>query len=170
MKNFKKIIVSSFFCLLIVFFTTINYKAAALDTYNAIALNPRNIILNGSVRITDDEYFGDQKCTGNISEKAIISPNQVSELIRYQKGCGGEVRVEMDLNTQLLESGDVKIIGEARLYEGTSESTSELEDTESIDFIVPVNNLKSITIDLLNTEFQGGDKAKFILNFANSPN
>ncbi|MFD3655974.1 hypothetical protein [Streptomyces sp. NPDC058620] len=50
---------------------------------------------------------------------------------------GGECRVEVELNARAVDNGSAKITGEARFFEGASETTGELEDRQSIDFSVP---------------------------------
>ncbi|WP_414623849.1 hypothetical protein [Calothrix sp. CCY 0018] len=126
------------------------------------------VVVSGNVRIVDDEVFRDEVCTATLSGSAqLTSEGQPSELVEFSKGCGGEVRAELDLNCVRLDNGDVKINGEARLYEGTSENTGDLEDTKSLSYLVPKGRTITKTVKLRNTETFGGDTAKFTLTLVN---
>jgi hypothetical protein len=82
---------------------------------------------------------------------------------------GGECRVETALTARAVGRGEVQIEGNAKLFEGTSESTSDLEDDKVVSFTVP----RGVTpahhhIQLRNTETFGGDHAEIGLSFTNS--
>jgi hypothetical protein len=134
-------------------------------------------ILSGNLRIegTDDEWWpqSDEHVTREHPVAAILNPNQPAITIDIPDvRWGGECRVEVDLQGVIVSGGDIKVTGEARLYEGTSESTSDLEDTESIDMTVPRMTPTHLgatqkTIQLRNTETFGGDHAEIFLTFLN---
>ncbi|MFO1106850.1 MAG: hypothetical protein U1E34_12170 [Amaricoccus sp.] len=50
---------------------------------------------------------------------------------------GGEMRVELPIVVQIRASGDAKAPGTAKLYEGTSEETDDLDGTLDVDFPIP---------------------------------
>ena len=49
---------------------------------------------------------------------------------------GGECRVEVQLTPKVVGHGEVKITANAKLFEGTSEDSNDLEDEEEITFKV----------------------------------
>jgi hypothetical protein len=134
-------------------------------------------ILVGTVRIegTDDEWWpqSDEHVAKEFPVHTILSDNQPAATVQIPHvGWGGECRVEMDLEAVLGSNKEIKVTGEARLYEGTTESTDDLEDTKGIDMTVPrltVNHTDASTemVQLRNTETWGGDHAEIYLRFLN---
>ena len=83
---------------------------------------------------------------------------------------GGECRVEVQLTTQVIGTSEIEITANAKLFEGTSEWTNDLEDEDTITFKVGVNDGKvSQVIRLRNTETGGGDHAKITFSFSVGP-
>lgn len=82
---------------------------------------------------------------------------------------GGECRVELDLTAQVVQKNAVQILGEARLYEGTSENTDDLEDRRQVSFTVPKGG-KPVRrqINLRNSGLGGGDHAEIRITLTNS--
>lgn len=82
---------------------------------------------------------------------------------------GDECRVEVDLTGKLVNRGNVEIEATARLYEGTTENTDDLDDEETITFTVPPGRSPvHRKIHLENTETLGGDTADIGLSFTNT--
>lgn len=80
--------------------------------------------------------------------------------------------MEVELNARALTDRSVKINGVARFFEGGSEETSELEDTVSIDFSVPVSTVdfpsRQHHVSLRNRVFLGAeDSAEVFLTVTN---
>jgi hypothetical protein len=50
---------------------------------------------------------------------------------------GGEVRIELPLTAEVQADGTVQISGAAKLYEGVSERTTDLDDEKRVVFQVP---------------------------------
>ena len=83
---------------------------------------------------------------------------------------GGECRVEVQLTTQVIGTSEIEITANAKLFEGTSEWTNDLEDEDTITFKVGVNDGKvSREIRLRNTETGGGDHAEITFSFSVGP-
>jgi len=130
----------------------------------------RKIFASGSVDVIDDEWpFDATRCAYRINGEAVVGEQQPSALISWSDCCGGEVRVELDLQAMALSSGDIKVLGQARLYEGTSCNTQDLEDKKDIDFLVPANKMTQFNLQLESQGPGGGDKADIKINFANFP-
>jgi hypothetical protein len=82
---------------------------------------------------------------------------------------GGECRVEIRLNAKVVSGNMVQIEGNAKLFEGTSESTTDKEDEQVISFTVPRGGVAAHHgIQLRNSETGGGDHAEISLSFTNS--
>jgi len=128
----------------------------------------RKVTVSGTIDITDDETFSDERKTIPVSATGVIGiePSSFVEM----EGCAGdEVRVTLELNAQGAARNDVLIKGTARLYEGTSCTTTDLEHEKSIQLTVPADSYAPLTIDLISSGFGGGDTAKINLNFGNFP-
>ncbi|AWS44525.1 hypothetical protein DKM19_27425 [Streptosporangium sp. 'caverna'] len=73
---------------------------------------------------------------------------------------GGECRVEIDMHARLLPPrdgasvGNIDVWGQARFYEGDSESTNELEDSKNFSFSVPQH-------------FRGGASIRYVVDMKN---
>ena len=79
---------------------------------------------------------------------------------------GGECRVEVQLTPKVVGHGEVKITANAKLFEGTSEYSNDLEDEEEITFNVGWRDIPvERKIRLLNTERFGGDSAEITFIF-----
>ena len=82
---------------------------------------------------------------------------------------GGECRVELDLTAQVVQENAVQMLGEARLYEGTTENSDDLEDTQQVSFTIPKGGLPARRqINLRSSGLGGGDHAEISLFFTNS--
>lgn len=129
----------------------------------------RKIVASGSIKIKDDEIFSDDYGYLNFTSAGIVSPNQPSvKLVNTSKCVGGEVRCEIDLDASYDNNGDARISGEARLFEGTDCNTTDLEDTQNINLLIPKDGVASIDIKVESTGRGGGDYAKGKVSFTNT--
>jgi hypothetical protein len=128
----------------------------------------RKITVKGKIDIKDDEWFSDEYGHLKIDEEFILSPGSRRPL-QYIECVGGEVRVELELTVQLRRDLISFIDVTAVLFEGTSCSTDDKEDSKRERIIVPPDGPPvHWRYELLNTETGGGDWAKFNLTFTNS--
>jgi hypothetical protein len=82
---------------------------------------------------------------------------------------GGECRVEVRLTARVVSGNTVQIEGNAKLFEGTSEDTTDQEDEQVVSFTVPKGGVAAHHgIQLRNTGTGGGDHAEISLSFTNS--
>jgi hypothetical protein len=120
------------------------------------------------MQITDDESFAaNEHGTASMTREAIVSADSPQPLMHMQKGVGGEVRVELDLSAQALSNGNVRVLTDAKLFEGTSEQTSDLDGERTQEIVVLKNKAAALHIDIANDD-EGGDHAEIDVNFANS--
>lgn len=99
-------------------------------------------ILQGNVRVegVDHEDFSSNEHPSDKLRdfQIVLHPGQPEQNIEIRPvKWGGECRVEVELNARLVDDSAAKITGVARFFEGASEETGELEDSQAIDFLVP---------------------------------
>jgi hypothetical protein len=85
---------------------------------------------------------------------------------------GGECRVEIDVDASLIVGEQILIKGRAKLFEGTSEETDDLEDEKEIKFFVPKNTKSNreptvYKVKLASTGIGGGDSATIVFKCSN---
>jgi hypothetical protein len=131
----------------------------------------REVTVRGSMEIVDDESWpwDDETATRDIFMSGIrLGPFGTHAERSQTEKMGGEVRVELRLKFDWQLDASVEVWYEAKLYEGTSEETDDLEDTETGTVSVPKDRTVSKTIHLVNTEFAGGDTADISLEITNN--
>ncbi len=114
-----------------------------------------------------DEWGEDETASRSIYMSGIrLGPTTLSTGRSQVEKMGGEVRVELSLSFSYEPTGAVKGYN-AKLFEGTSEETGDLEDTKTGDFTVDKDKTVSRTIHLVNTDVAGGDIADITLQVTN---
>lgn len=127
----------------------------------------RRVVCNAHLYLTDDEWLGsDEHSDADKSAEVVLTNGSPQEVIRVSDGAGGELRVELTLNAQVREAGDVRMVGMALLYEGTSEQDSDLDGDEPISFLVPRDGFVSKEYTVSN-ENEGGDTGVITLTVSN---
>lgn len=82
---------------------------------------------------------------------------------------GGECRVEVDLAATVVNrTGTVELRGSARLYEGDSEDTRDLEEEEPIVLTLLKGRVTRHTVQLESQGVGGGDRATVEMTFVNT--
>jgi hypothetical protein len=131
----------------------------------------RRLLVSGSFDGKDDEGpFGgkDEFLREPIAEqKTILSQLEDPQAILNKVfKWGGELRVELSLNGGVLdESGNIQVTGIAKLFEGTTTNTNDLEDEQAINYQIPRGQVFSPTIQLDSGE---GSYANIALTFDNT--
>jgi hypothetical protein len=134
-------------------------------------------VMFGSATIngTDDEWwpFSDEHGDSFQQITRVLQPNQSPVQIHVDPlKWGGECRVELDLFASVNQQNQIHVTGEARLFEGVTENTDDLEDTQSFAFdvgpgIPGLNQPATYNLSLFNNELFGGDSASIDLSFFN---
>jgi hypothetical protein len=129
----------------------------------------RRVTINAHMELTDDETFGaNEHGSGDKSGEVVVTNGSPQEIINMVVTAGGEMRVELPINVQARENGDTKATGTAKLYEGTSEQTDDLDGTLGVDFLIPRDGFVSKEYTIRNTD-EGGDFAVITLTASNFP-
>lgn len=126
-----------------------------------------NVRVEGSTEFHDYETFGsDEHGSFPFLNQTILSTQGPSTtLLSWRRGFGGEERVEIDITGALNSSTGVLTAQLAvRFYEGATEGTTELEDSEAWSTSVPINGTSNFDIFLANDE---DDWARVIGSVAN---
>ena len=112
----------------------------------------RKINITGNMKLQDHETFGANEIkTVPFNKTATLDDEQLEELLEVIEGVGGEVRGELIINAQLLSANRIRVLIDIWLYEGTSESTSDLDGERHSSFIVRPNQTVSKTYMVYNT-------------------
>jgi hypothetical protein len=132
--------------------------------------NVHVLAMGGSTSITDHETFGsNERCTRSLngSDFAQLPFDNVANIVDTDNKCGGEVRVEFHVTGTLFSDGGWCASGVARLYEGTSTSTGDLDGTKGFGGCVGLGQTITISDTVFNTD-EGGDKAGFTISLTAS--
>lgn len=121
-----------------------------------------------TMNIVDHETFGsnERRTVRNSGIFLLDSSKKTNQLFFIGK-CGGEVRIELKITFKQNASGSISIKEYAKLYEGTSTNSSDLDGTASKSVTVAKNQTKTVTFRVRNTA-EGGDYADISLNVTNS--
>lgn len=128
----------------------------------------RRVTVSATIDGVDDETFGSNEYGhAEFTRETILSDSQPQNVMKMQCKWGGECRVEFELTGQQLDSGNVRVSGIARLFEGTSEDTGDLDGESQFVFEVPKG--QSVTNDqrVDNTD-EGGDYATIKMTVNNA--
>lgn len=122
-----------------------------------------------SMRIKDDENWpdSDEYANRSVSGTFLLDDSNPQRHILDIGRCGGEVRIEADFDFSRTTNGAVAIVGNLKLYEGTSENSGDLDGTESVNDSVAANRSTTLTKRVNNTA-EGGDWADITLTVRNS--
>ncbi|KAM5353219.1 hypothetical protein ACJZ2D_016884 [Fusarium nematophilum] len=131
----------------------------------------RALVASGNVTGIDHETFGpNESMMAPIFGRVILTQQDVPQnFITLAKGWGGECRVEVTLTARLLSRRHVLVTVNGKLFEGTSESTRELEDEKDASVVVARGGVPvPFSMSLHNSGFGGGDSATISLVFTNT--
>ena len=119
--------------------------------------------------ITGDENWpeSDEHSYAEMTREQVVTNYRPAALLHMEKGVDSEVRVELDLTARVLANGDVMVDGVAKLYEGTSEDTSNLDGVRHFNVVVPKDRAASQHVKVRNDN-EGGDKASINLSLFDS--
>jgi hypothetical protein len=129
----------------------------------------RLITVAATIDGVDDEslpWESDEYGHGEFVRETVLSNSQPQNVMHMVLRWGGECRVELNMTGQQLDSGDVRVNGEALLFEGTSEDSGDLDGKKVFDFLVP--RKKSImNVQEVRNEDEGGDRATIRMTVSN---
>ncbi|MCB0129148.1 MAG: SH3 domain-containing protein, partial [Caldilineaceae bacterium] len=109
----------------------------------------RYLLMNGNVRLRDDETFGsDERKEATVSENFTLTPPDVTKSYAASWCAGDEVRGELHLQFDLLDGGLIRATGRALYFEGTSCGTQDLEKSQDLALEIPANESRPLEVHL----------------------
>jgi hypothetical protein len=128
----------------------------------------RRVVASAHMDITDDETFGsNEHGSADGQSDMFISNKQPRVFMKLIGKAGGEVRIELSLNASATTEGDIQISGDAKMFEGTSEESDDLDGTTPVNFTVPRDEIiPNMPIHVSNQD-EGGDFADITLTVSN---
>ena len=125
----------------------------------AATLTPRYVVTDTYMYLFDHETFGSDETAEVYDWDAKVLDNNQLQLVAYSEGrVGGEMRVELHVNATRTPDNSVFVTGRALLYEGTSESTGDLDGQRAFSFTVPPRTSIRESFTVYNTD-EGDDYA-----------
>jgi hypothetical protein len=128
----------------------------------------RRLTVSAFIAGVDHETFGrNEYGEASLLRETILSDSLPQNVLELECRWGGECRVELTLVGQALDNGDVRVNGTAKLFEGISEDTDDLDGQK--DFVVLVPRGKNVPhSETVKNNDEGGDYADITLTFNNS--
>jgi len=121
--------------------------------------------------IHDSDVFSDENQLFDMSYIAslVVSPSHLVSTLSSQECTGGEVRVVYDLRAEYSTTspGWAWVTLSAKLYEGASCRTTDLDGTASTSFWIGPDATEGRTLTVHNDD-EGGDYAKLHVTFTNT--
>ncbi|SED64066.1 LGFP repeat-containing protein [Tenacibaculum sp. MAR_2010_89] len=119
------------------------------------------------MNIVDHETFGsNERRTVRNSGIFLLDSSKKTNQLFFMGKCGGEVRIELTINFQQNTNGTLSIKESAKLYEGASTNSRDLDGKASKNTLVGINENKTISFRVRNTD-EGGDYADITLQVSN---
>lgn len=119
-----------------------------------------------NMNITDSETFGsDEHNSLSRNGLLLLEASAPERQVLTVGKCGGEVRIELRVNYKQAVGG-VQIRANAKLYEGTSENSNDLDGESNFDGFVPNGQSRPFDFRVDNTD-EGGDFATMRLVVSN---
>jgi len=113
----------------------------------------RRLTLRGTMKIEDYEDFEDNEhATRNMARNSVVGPDGTHDEIQWTEKMGGEIRVELVLKIDWKIDLSIDIAWHVKLFEGTSEETSDLDGERSGTFKVPKDETKTLSFAVWNSD------------------
>lgn len=130
----------------------------------------RRLTLRGTMKMEDYENFGDNEyATRNFARHSDVGPYGTHDEIHWTEKMGGEIRVELVLKIDWRVDLSIDIAWHVKLFEGTSEETSDLDGERSGTHKVPKDAANTLSISVWNTdEDEPQDRADITFDLTNS--
>jgi hypothetical protein len=140
--------------------------------WEIVVRNPnRRITVSADMYVEDDETFGSNETVRRQrTNAAILSAQGIAQAVMdFEVRMGGEIRVDFTVTASLVDvQGNAMVDGEVKLYEGTSESTGDLDGQRQFQLYCPIDTTLNHFVRV-NNDDEGGDFATIRLNVTNAP-
>lgn len=121
----------------------------------------------GNVHIEDYEtWSANEHCFSSINTNRTANPAYPIE-IEWIRRCGGEIRSELTMQAQVLSNNYLSIIGKVLFYEGTSDSTGDLDGQKNFTLYVAPNTSSPLNLHVWNSAEGDCDCVDYVLRVGN---
>ncbi|QHI34935.1 hypothetical protein IMCC3317_02800 [Kordia antarctica] len=121
-----------------------------------------------TMKIVDHENFGsNERRTVRNSGLFLLDAGKKTNNLFFIGRCGGEVRIELKIKFTQNSNGSVSVKEYAKLFEGSSTNTSDLDGTASKSAVIAANQTKTVSFRVRNTD-EGDDYADITLLITNT--
>lgn len=130
----------------------------------------RRLNINAAMFVLDYENFGsDETWQGQQQNVAYLSAQGVpQQVFAFEVRMGGEIRVEFNITAFIWDQfGNIMANWECKLFEGTSESTGDLDGVRQGQLYCPVNAPAQHNFRIDNDD-EGDDYANISFTIANN--
>jgi hypothetical protein len=128
----------------------------------------RKVTISATIDGLDHETFGaNERGHAEFTRETILNSSQPQNVMDMQLMWGGECRVEFRLTGQMQDDSSIRCTGEALLFEGTSETTGDLDGRRDFTFIVPKGKTVS-NQQRVNNDDEGDDFADIRMTVTNT--
>ena len=130
----------------------------------------RRVQVQARVQTTDDESWpwDDEHADTQHFTEVFVGPWGTHKEVYFEQRMGGEIRIELRFVIDLQMDRSVSVNVNAKMYEGTSEDTDDLNDQENTNgFRVSKDQSRTGNIRLYNDEFAGGDVSNISFTITN---
>ncbi|KAK0610851.1 hypothetical protein B0T14DRAFT_570783 [Immersiella caudata] len=133
---------------------------------------PRMLVASGSLDGVDHERFAPNELFHEaVWTKVVLTQQDVPQnFVTWIKSWGGECRLEVRITARLLAERRILVTVNGKLFEGDSESTSDLAEEKTESVVVPRGQPVPFRMSLFNSGILGGggDSGTIDLTFTNS--
>jgi hypothetical protein len=133
--------------------------------------SPRVLVASGSIDGVDHERLASNELLHEfIQYRVFLSKEDVpNNFATEMKGWGGECRLEFRLTASLAAKGVIKVVVNGKLFEGDSESTSDLAEEKTEVVFVGKTSPAILNMNLYNSGIAGGggDSGSIALTLVN---
>lgn len=128
------------------------------------------VVISADMYVEDYENFGSNETVRRQqTNSAILSQKGLSQSVMdFEVRMGGEIRVELNINASLVDSnGNIMVDGEIKLYEGTSDSNTDLDGVRQFQIYCPLGASTNYFVRV-NNDDEGDDYATVRLSISNT--
>lgn len=127
----------------------------------------RHVIVTAAMDITDDEFWADNEHAHvERRDEVWVDGEDMQAVMNLIGKCGGEVRVELHVTAGVRADGAARVAIETKLFEGTSEESTDLDGQSTINRVVPPGKIVQVPFRI-NNDDEGGDFADLVLSISN---
>lgn len=129
----------------------------------------RRIIVKCWIDTIDDESWSSNEYSNTFYiQEVFVQPWHTHEEVYFEQKMGGEIRIELRFSIDLNFDRSVSVNINAKMYEGSTESTNDLDDEEnSTGILVNKDSTTVGEMHLYNDEFDGGDTSHILFDITN---